>query len=341
MGNALILIHRCETGRVQRSVIFSFFAGHAPRSLLCTCFMNTDAASAVAERIPSSLVGKPFDKEALAVILQEIEQAVPRTRSEIARRVCRRLDWRSPGGRYQWMSARVALLRLHRAQLIELPAPTRGNGNGRGALPRQPPLPEPVEIDQPVHELSGLVIRPVHDRGDSALYNGLMARYHYLGHRPMAGAQVRYLVVCDRGVLGAIGFGASAWKIAPRDRFIGWSREVRHKTLHRIVNNHRFLILPSVRCPNLASRVLGWCSRDLPKEFARRYGHAPVLLETFVESDRFSGHCYRAANWICVGRTQGRGKLHVRNTPGVAPKDIWLYPLRRDFRRILQEGRGR
>lgn len=303
--------------------------------------MNTDAESSTVQRVPSRLVGKPFDPAALAAIRQEIEGAVPRNRSEIARRVCRRLDWRSPGGQYQWMSARVALLRLHRAKLIELPAPTRGNGNGRSPLPSQLPFSEPVEIDQPVHELPGLVIRPVHDRGDSAVYNELMARYHYRGYRPMAGAQVRYLVVCDRGVLGAIGFGASAWKIAPRDRFIGWSGEVRHKTLHRVVNNNRFLILPSVRCPNLASKVLGWCSRDLPQEFAERYGYAPVLLESFVESDRFSGHCYRAANWICVGQTQGRGKLHVRNTPGVARKHIWVYPLRRDFRRILQQGHAR
>lgn len=303
--------------------------------------MNTDAAVAAPEGIPSRLVGKPFDQEALAAIRQEIEQAVPRNRSEIARRVCRRLNWRSPGGRHQLMSARVALLRLHRAQLIELPAPTGGNGNGRSRLPRQLPWPEPAGVEQPVHELPGLVIRPVHDRGDSALYNELMARYHYLGYRPMAGAQVRYLVLCERGVLGAIGFGASAWKIAPRDRFIGWSREVRHKTLHRVVNNSRFLILPWVRSPNLASKVLGWCSRDLPREFAKRYGYAPVLLESFVESDRFSGHCYRAANWIRVGQTQGRGKRHVRHTPGVAVKDIWLYPLRRDFRRILQEGASR
>jgi hypothetical protein len=318
-----------------------FFAGHARPTLLCPCFMITFASSVSAGEIPDRLVGKAFGKEALAAVRQEIEQAVPRNRSEIARRVCRRLDWRSPGGQYQLMSARVALLRLHRAQLIELPAPRGGNGNGRSPLPSRSPSPDPLEIDEPVHELPGVAIRPLRDRGDSALYNELMARYHYLGYRGMAGAQVRYLIVCDRGVLGAIGFGASAWKIAPRDRFIGWSREVRHQTLHRVVNNNRFLILPSVRSPNLASKVLGLCSRDLPKEFARRYGYEPVLLESFVESDRFSGHCYRAANWICVGQTQGRGKLHVRHTPGVARKAIWVYPLRRDFRRILQEGRRR
>lgn len=300
-----------------------------------------DSAAASVEEIPGRLVGKVFEKEALAAIRQEIKQADPPLRSEIARRVCKRLDWRSPGGQYQLMSARVALLRLHRVGLIELPAPRGGNGNGHSPLPNLLCLPNPLEIDEPVHELPGVAIRPVHDRSDSALYNELMRRYHYLSYRGMAGAQVRYLIICDQGVLGAIGFGASAWKIAPRDRFIGWSREIRHKTLHRIVNNNRFLILPSVRSPNLASKVLGLCARDLPKEFAKRYGYEPVLLESFVESDRFSGHCYRAANWILLGQTQGRGKLHVRHTPGVPRKAIWVYPLRRDFRRILQEGRLR
>jgi hypothetical protein len=187
-----------------------------------------------------------------------------------------------------------------------------------------------------------LELKPVRQRGDSALYNALMDRYHYLGYVPMAGAQVRYLMVWEQGVLGAIGFGASAWKVGARDRFIGWSRSVRHRNLHRIVNNARFLILPWVRSKNLASKVLSLCARRLPGEFVQRYGYEPVLLETFVERDRFGGHCYRAANWVWVGQTQGRGKTHVRKTPGVPVKDVWVYPLRKDFRRILlAEGTAR
>jgi hypothetical protein len=288
--------------------------------------------------IPPRLVGKPFDEGTLAVIRSEIKAAAPCNRAEIARRVCRRLDWRSPSGAYQLMSARVGLLRLHRAGLIQLPEPTRRNGNGRALLPQQVRLPEPCRVDQPVHELRGLGLERVESKASSALYNALMERHHYLGYGPMAGAQVRYLIVWEQGLLGAIGFGASAWKVAARDRFIGWNRTVRHQNLQLIVNNSRFLILPWVHSANLASKVLSLCARRLPEEFHRQYGYAPVLLESFVEHNRFSGHCYRAANWVCVGQTQGRGKKHVYKTPGVAAKDVWLYPLRRDFRRVLQRG---
>jgi len=288
--------------------------------------------------IPQRLVGKPFDRGTLAVVRAEIESADPCNRAEIARRVCRRLEWRSPSGEYQLMSARVGLLRLHRAGLIELPTPTRRNGNGRALLHREVSLPEPHRVDLPVHELQGLGLERVESKASSALYNALMDRHHYLGYSPMAGAQVRYLIVYKSGVLGAIGFGASAWKIAPRDRFIGWTRPVRHQNLRLVLNNSRFLILPWVHSPNLASKVLSLCARRIPEDFNRQYGYAPVLLESFVERQRFTGHCYRTANWICVGQTQGRGKKHVYKTPGVAAKNIWLYPLRRDFRRLLQRG---
>jgi len=301
----------------------------------------TDTNTVAEVPIPPRLVGRPFDQEALVAIRQEIQGAHPRTRAEIARRVCRRLAWTSPSGNAPLMSARVGLLRLYRAGLIQLPEPTRTNGNG--CRPRTPELrlPQPVPIHQPVHQLAGLRLERVGSPKASAFYNALIDRYHYLGYCPLAGAQARYLIVWEQGLLGAIGFGASAWKTAPRDRFIGWSREVRHQNLHLILNNSRFLILPWVRSANLASKVLSLSARIVPQQFQQEYGYRPVLLESFVEQERFSGHCYRAANWVWVGQTQGRGKTHVRQTPGVALKDIWLYPLRRDFRRVLQHrGRG-
>ncbi len=298
----------------------------------------TKGEALVDATIPRRLVGKPFDQDTLVAIRREIEAADPCNRAEIARRVCKRLEWKSPSGKDQLMSARVGLLRLHRAGLIELPEPTRGNGNGRGLRAHPVALPEAHRINQPVHELAGLALRRVESKACSALYNALIDRHHYLGYRPMAGAQARYLIVWEQGVLGAIGFGASAWKIAPRDQFIGWTRERRHQNLHLILNNSRFLILPWVHSANLASKVLSFSARRIPEEFAREYGYAPVLLESFVERGRFRGQSYRAANWVCVGQTQGRGKKHVYKTPGVAVKDIWLYPLRRDFRRVLQRG---
>ena len=143
------------------------------------------------------------------------------------------------------------------------------------------------------------------------------------------------LVTSQRRVLAVVGFGASAWKAAPRDRFIGWSVAQREARLQLVVNNARFLILPWVQVRNLASTVLARSSRRLPDDWQARYGYRPLLLETFVQSDRFAGTSYRAANWTHVGQTQGRGKLDVHRTHALPRKDIWLYPLRRDFRRRL------
>lgn len=281
-------------------------------------------------------MGRCFDRETLETIREEIAMSKPANREEIARRVCRRLAWKSPGGQYQVMSAKVGLLRLHRAGLVVLPPPTRGNGQGRRFRDLTVVLPKERPVELPVNKLGGLRVCRVTRSDESALYNELMERYHYLGYNPMAGAQVRYLFRCDEGLLGAIGFGASAWKVASRDNFIGWEPSIREKNLHLVVNNARFLILPWIHSTNLASKILGLCARRIPMDFLKSYGYAPVLLETFVEHGRFAGTCYRAGNWVYVGQTKGRGKKHIYKAPGVAVKDVWLYPLRRDFRRVLQ-----
>jgi hypothetical protein len=136
-------------------------------------------------------------------------------------------------------------------------------------------------------------------------------------------------------VVSVLSFSASAWKIEPRDRYIGWTREQREKNLHLVVNNSRFLVLPWVRSKHLASRLLGMVSRRVARDWKERYAYRPALLETFVEIEKFKGTCYKAANWICVGNTKGRGKLDVKNEWAKPVKSIWLLPLNRHFRRIL------
>lgn len=136
-----------------------------------------------------------------------------------------------------------------------------------------------------------------------------MERYHYLGYTPLPGAQIRYFIRSSTGLLGAIGFSAASWKVAPRDTWIGWSASVQKQNLHLIVNNSRFLILPWVKSKNLSSHILSLCAQQLPHDWQQTYGYTPVLMETFVEKDRFAGTCYKAANWIYVGLTKGRGKF--------------------------------
>jgi hypothetical protein len=151
----------------------------------------------------------------------------------------------------------------------------------------------------------------------------------------MSAAQLRYFVAIDGQFVALLGFGAAAWKTAPHDRFIGWNDAQRRDHMHRFVNNARFLILPWVRSKGLASKILGRIARQLPDDRQQRYGYRPVLLETFVQSDRFRGTCYKAANWIHVGQTRGCGKLDVTHEYATPIKDIWLYPLRKPSRQQL------
>jgi len=285
--------------------------------------------------IPSRLCGRAFDGADLERIRQAVREADPPLRAEIARRVCQVLDWRAVQGRPKLMSARVGLLRLHRAGLIELPAPTRRNGNGRALVQGPDRWPEPVPVERRLGELSGLRLEAVTDQRVSRLWNGLIDRYHYLGYTPLPGAQLRYLIQWDGGVLGAIGFGAAAWKVAARDRWIGWGRAAREAHLGRVLNNARFLILPWVQVKHLASRVLSLAARRVAEDFPARYGEPLVLLETFVETPRFAGTCYRAANWQSLGETSGRGKLDRHHRAALPRKGVYVYPLRADFRAAL------
>jgi hypothetical protein len=287
------------------------------------------------EEIPGRLCGRPFDEADLERIRREIVRANPLLRAEIARRVCRALEWTDVLGRPKLMSARVGLLRLHRAGLIELPAPSRGNGNGRGLRQGPDRWPEPVPVRGTVGQLSGLRLEAVRGQSASRLWNGLIERYHYLGYTPLAGAQLRYLIGCDRGVLGAIGFAAAAWKVAARDRWIGWDATCREVHLGRVLNNARFLILPWVEVRNLASKVLALAAARIPEDFAARYGERVVLLETFVEIPRHRGTCYRAANWQYLGETTGRGKCDRTHQASLPRKAVYVYPLTVQFRAAL------
>lgn len=156
-------------------------------------------------------------------------------------------------------------------------------------------------------------------------------RCHYLGYSAMSGAQMRYQVFAGEQLVACISFGASAWKLKDRERFIGWQDFERRKNLQFVVNNARFLILPWIRSKGLASKILALCARQLPADWQKRYGYTPVLLETFVETVRHRGTCYKAANWVNVGQTTGRGKKSTSHRQLIPVKDIWLYPLRKNF----------
>jgi hypothetical protein len=289
---------------------------------------------------PVRYCGRLFTTEEMDWIRRLIASQPLLNRAQLSRRVCSELHWLRPDGRSKEMSCRVAMLRMERGGLITLPPPQKGNGNGR-TRPRLTAASDPnTPLLLSVSKLGPLVFRPVETPPDSALWNELIERYHYLGYKPLPGAQIRYLVFGCGHLLAALGFGAAAWKVASRDRFIGWTAGQRRANLHRIVNNARFLILPWVTVRNLASRILAASAKRLPCDWKKRYGYQPCLLETFVERDRFSGTCYRAANWIYVGDTQGRGKLDRQHRHALPVKHVYLYPFHRSFRQKLHATAG-
>lgn len=279
--------------------------------------------------------GREFTVAELELIRQLIDERPPNNRAQLSRAVCQRLRWYKPDGGLKEMSCRVVMLRMHADGLITLPAPRNGNGNGRAYRRRSPATDPGLPIDQPVEHLRDLRLEIVTDRRTSHLWNGYIQRYHYLGYQPLPGAQLRYVAASQGQILALLGFGAAAWKLAPRDRWIGWSAEQREKRLHLVINNARFLILPWITCRNLASKLLALAARRVAEDWTHRYGYRPVLMETFVETRRFLGTCYRAANWIPVGQTQGRGKLDSKHRTPLPVKDIWLYPLDKRFRSSL------
>ena len=274
--------------------------------------------------------GRDFHAEEIAQIRQLIAEDPARTRAELSRLTCRTLAWYKADGGLKDMSARVAMLRMHDDGLIVLPPPRCQRPDPRVRISvRSNPRPS---LNQPARALTPLTLHPVRNKSDSRLYNEYIHRYHYLGHTPLPGAQLRYLVYSTEHPIAVLGFGAAAWQSAPRDRYIGWTHEQRQRNLPLIVNNARFLILPWVQSKNLASMILAKVARTLPDHWLEVYGYRPVLLETFVEKPRFQGTCYKAANWIYLGQTKGRGKLGPAGKQSVPIKDLWVYPLDRRFR---------
>lgn len=279
---------------------------------------------------------RTFTSAEIEAIRQLIVDHPQANRAKLSRMVCEHLAWLRPDGRLKDMSCRVAMLRMQDDGLLQLPPPRKRNGNGQPYRRRTPQAEPPLfPIHTPAGKLPDLRLHRVEDRRTSHLWNEYVDRYHYLGYQPLPGAQIRYTARAGGQDLALFGFGAAAWKSAPRDNFIGWSPQQRERNLHLVVNNARFLILPWVKSKYLASRLLAMAARRLTEDWGKRYGYQPVLVETFVEIPRFRGTSYKAANWTYLGVTQGRGKLDVHHQVRLPRKAIWVYPLDKNFRQRL------
>jgi hypothetical protein len=279
--------------------------------------------------------GRRFSPEEMLTIRELIQNNPGLKRTPLSRKICELLQWRQPNGALKAMTARVALLRMQADGLIQLPPSQNPRPGPRGPIALTTATDPQAPLCRPVHELPPLRAQPILTRARSRLWNEYVARYHYLGYTPLSGSQMRYEIFSADQLVALISFGASAWKLAAREQFIGWNDAQRRRNLPLVINNARFLVLPWVQSKGLASKILGLMARQLPADWQQRYGFRPVLLETFVESPRHRGTCYKAANWVCVGRTAGRGKKCPTWQPILPVKDIWLYPLAKDFRAAL------
>jgi len=266
-------------------------------------------------------------------IRRAVEEEPKLSRAALSRRVCEWLNWRTARGKLKQVNCRVALQKLHRRGAIQLPRVQEFTGQGRRRC-------EASRVAEPEKHWSGKLekLQPIElikvgsaDSRASREWNQMMERYHYLGSGPLCGAQMRYLVYSPSyGYLGGLAFSSAAWRLEARENWIGWSDEARRQNLGRVVGNSRFLILPHVKVPHLASHVLGKAVRQLKQDWMQRYGEDPVLLETFVEKQRYGGTCYRAANWIEVGETKGRGRQDKNNQQAATVKKVLLYALDKD-----------
>ncbi len=209
------------------------------------------------------------------------------------------------------------------------PRPTGGQGSPRRL---SEPVPEPQKIPDNTGEISELQLIIVKTTEQMRIWNELMITDHPRGAGPLVGCQLYYLIKSEYGLLGGVGFSSAALHLEDRDRWIGWNWETRRAQLHHVVNMNRFLIRSGVSCKNLASRILGMVMREFPEDFENRYGHRPLLLESFVDIEHFTGVCYKATNWQCIGRTKGSGRQGLPERKEESIKDIYVFPLEKNFR---------
>lgn len=293
-------------------------------------------------QLPTMLQGRPFGLEQLAQVQALVRQNGQWSRYRLSRELARLWDWRTCRGQLKDMAARTLLLKMQEQGWIELPPRRRKSPTRSGRPPRVGTLAlEQSPIERPLRELVPLRLHEVSQPGQEQARRQLEAalhQYHYLGYRSRVGQNLQYWV-CDNQArpLACVVFGAAAWQCTVRDQWIGWSHPQRARHLGQIVNNTRFLIFAWVRVAHLASHILSRIVGRIGPDWQAKYGQPIWLLETFVDRQRFAGTCYRAANWILLGQTRGRGRQGPSGRLSTTIKDVYVWPLHRDFRRPLND----
>ena len=257
------------------------------------------------------------------------------TRTQISRKICIQWGWQSPNGQLKDISCRDMLRELDKAGKIKLPARQTFARIQGGADKIKPLEHDTTPIKAPLTQLRPLKVSRISGK-DLTPFKSFIDQYHYLGYDRSIGENMKYMVYdCQNRPLACLLFGSAAWSCRERDKYIGWDKDERSQGLRFITNNSRYLILPWVRVPHLASHVLSLISHRIADDWQQKYGHRLYCLETFVETGRFKGTCYRAANWIKAGTTTGRGRDGGHHNAILPTKDVYVYPLIKNFREEL------
>lgn len=292
--------------------------------------------------------GRRIGAAEISEIQHFVEENSQRNRSWLSRELCCRWEWKQANGRLKEVACRELLLRLERQGYLRLPPRQREGSNAKRQgswvsytgksgvfVPRgfsQNPL------EGQLGHYGEAQFELMQSRAERKFWNILIERYHYLGYRPVAGPSLKYLIYLKGYVVGCLGWGAAVWKLTLRDAYIGWDPSSMERHLNSVVNNVRFLILPWVKVRYLASHVLAVGARQVRTDWQRLYATPAYLLETFVDTSLFLGTCYRAANWVYLGRTRGMSKRGLSFYVHGQPKDLYVYPLVNDFRERLSDG---
>ena len=284
--------------------------------------------------------GRVFTGADLELVREIVSSYGHLGRQELAQTVAAILEWERPNGSPKWRETRDLLDKLAAEGELILPELRHGRPRGSKTKVRQSKDGDRgAELIGSVRDVTPVMLGLVEEQKERELWRELVERHHYLGHRVPFGAHLRYLIRVSRPreiVVGCIQLSSPAWKVAPRDQWIGWDHETREQNLQMVVNNSRFLVLPWIKVKNLASHVLSLLSKQVIRDWEARYGVRPSLLETFVDSSRFRGTCYRASNWMHLGTTQGRGRMdREKKRVGAEPKEIFVRPLQRNARERL------
>jgi len=283
--------------------------------------------------------GRTFSSEEIELIKWTRKTYPKLSRIELAKTICEFIGWTTPAGVAKRRQCVKFLEQLETEGLLQLPSPSKTKTRKKHNTTEETDLDKSItseEIHSKVRDLEAIQLSIARPGKEMARWRAYIDRYHMLKYKTVFGSRLQYFIKSGETELGCLQISASSWALAERDKWIGWTEADRKARLHLIVNNSRFLIFPWVHIKNLASKSLSLAAKQLQDDWLRQYCYAPVLLETFVDLANYQGTGYKAANWLYLGNTKGRGRMDRHNQHALSPKAIFMYPLQREFKACLK-----